>query len=72
DPRGSSGAGNRTVDRARGVHLGGDELQGRPVATPASASLGAAAGELYPDIRYTSVSEYLDRLLPTGSAGRNL
>ncbi|RCV24251.1 hypothetical protein SEVIR_5G069000v4 [Setaria viridis] len=35
-------------------------------------SLGAAAGELYPDVEYTTVSEYLDRLLPTGSSGRYL
>ncbi|CAL4964621.1 unnamed protein product [Urochloa decumbens] len=33
---------------------------------------GVAAGELYPDVEYTTVSEYLDRLLPTGSSGRNL
>ncbi|CAO2198594.1 unnamed protein product [Urochloa humidicola] len=35
-------------------------------------SLGVAAGEMYPDVRYITVSEYLDRLLPTGSARRNL
>jgi hypothetical protein len=35
-------------------------------------SLGAAAGELYPNVEYTTVSEYLDRMLPTGSSGRFL
>ncbi|OEL18419.1 Isoflavone reductase-like protein IRL, partial [Dichanthelium oligosanthes] len=36
-------------------------------------SLGAAAGELYPDVKYTTVSDYLNRLLlPAGSSDRNL
>ncbi|CAO2161863.1 unnamed protein product [Urochloa humidicola] len=33
---------------------------------------GVDAGELYPDVEYTTVSEYLDMLLPKGSSGRNL
>ncbi|KAF8723987.1 hypothetical protein HU200_020991 [Digitaria exilis] len=36
-------------------------------------SRGVAAGELYPDVKYTTVSEYLDRLLmSTGSSERYL
>ncbi|CAL4950902.1 unnamed protein product [Urochloa decumbens] len=35
-------------------------------------AMGVAAGELYPDVEYTTVSEYLDRLLPTGSSRRSL
>jgi len=52
DPAGQ----NPPVDRARGAHQGEHEFE-------IDWSSGVEATEPYPDVKYTTVDEYLNRLL---------